>query len=79
MKKADLINKTMDFITANSNTMELVVRAVQSGAIDVAAIPDGDYTEIRAIAAAVMTEIGFNMKPTTKSGIESMTNVQIFL
>lgn len=78
MKRTTLFNRTMNYISLNADFQGLVLKAISSGAIDVDAIEDDDYTAIKAIASAVFSEISDNLRPISREGKEMVKNIQKF-
>lgn len=67
------------YISNNLYIKETISKAIKSGAIDVNSIQPETYTEIKAIAHAVLISIAGDFKPQTKEGLHFSKNLQKFI
>lgn len=81
--KTDLFNKYVaDLIKSaltDTDIQKQIRKATHSGAIDVAAIPDCDYMQVKALAYVILSNAAESVKPKGKDGQKEIDNLKCFI
>jgi len=79
MTKPELQRQVEIYISNNLYIKETIAKAINSGAIVVDSIQPETYTEVKAIAHAVLQSITNDFKPLNKANLDYSKNLQKFI
>lgn len=74
-----LVNRIIDEALTSKEIRRLLDKATSSGAIDVEAIPDDDFTMAKATAYVIAKTLAEQLRPLSRTTLAEVRNLEKFI